>query len=334
MDDRRIENALRQGPPDEPAYLPGARQAMTDDAVNATRSVRRSAVSARRGVAGRVGWLLPLAAVVAISVAGLALRLNTSPGATQTPGPSDLLHRITGDGVVHIAVTRAAPQAETAGGAIVGFDVDVAKAVAEKLGVRVDLEFLSPAAILRGEGTWELAFPSHGLPPSLPGARTGPAYYVWPAWLAVEASSPVSSIGALDGSTICVVRDAPGADWLTGASSPDTTYLATVPLEDQILERATDAECVAALASGAADALVTANLLDSDLAGRGLRPIAGRPVIEQQRSVLIRISADLGDPTNLQAALEAAFIDLRTQGRLAELSRQAFGGLDLTGATR
>lgn len=339
MDDHRIENALRQGPPDEPAYVPGGQNPAADTVTGATgpaafegRIERRTIRTRRqapagaasgigRGIGRRLGWALPLAAVVTFAVVGLSVRFVLGPGASPTPAP-DLLTRIRADGVIRIAVSNEAPQTPTSGGAYSGFDVDVASALATALGLRVELHLMSPDSILRGEGTWELALPSHALPNDLVRAVAGPRYYLWPAWLVVRTESPAGSVADLGGARICVVVDSPGAAWLAGAPIGDATTI----------EEPADAACLSAIASGAADAAVTANLLDIDFALRGVRVIGGGPAVTAYRSILIRASPELGDPSSLQAALDAAVTDLRATGQLAELSRRAFGGEDLTGA--
>lgn len=336
MDDRRIEQALREGPPDEPAYIPGMTAATGDrtflDRVEG-RGVRGGPASgAPRPATGALRRLLPLAAVVTVAVIGLGIRSTFSPGASPSADTNDMLARIRADGVVHIAVSNETPQAETTGGAYIGFDVDVARAVWGWLGVLADVTFVSPAEILQGNGDWQLAFPSHSLKDDIPGAFVGPRYYGWPSWLVVASDSPVASIEGLSGAAICVVAGTSADAWLTGASLPtDTTSTIPAPLDATIVQRATDNDCLAALASGDAQAAVTATLLDVDFASRGLRPIPDSPVLREQRSLLIRNASALGDPTTLHAAVEAAIAHLRDTGQLGELSRRAFGGEDLTG---
>jgi len=351
MDDRRIESALRQGPPDEPAYAASVARTLassdggqlTADATSGpaafearvdrpTVRARRQTV-ARRGLAGRFGWALPLAAVVTIAVVGLAVRFGLGPGATPSSGPRDLLARVAEAGVVRIAVSNEAPQTPTTGGAFTGFDVDVAQAVAAKLGLRAELQLMGPDKILQGSDTWELAFPSHSLPGDLIGAVSGARYYDWPAWLVVGTGSSVDSIDDLNGSQICVVTGSPGVAWLAGGDLRDTAFSLAVPFQATAVERPDDEACLEALATGEANAAVSSTLLDIDFGGRSLRIIGGpRPAILQQRGVLIRDSADLGDPTSLQAAVDAAITDLQASGDLAEMSRRAFGGENLTGA--
>ena len=351
MDDRRIEQALRQGPPDESRYIPRIGRALADGQDGAAEratgtsgpaafeghvkpGVRvRPAAGPERRSSRWAAWGMPMAAVLTIVVAGLALRVGFGPGATPTPRPGELLARITADGVVRIAVSNEAPQTATTGGAYIGFDVDVANAVAEALGVRADIQMLAPDEILAGSGTWELAFPSSALPDPLVGALLGPGYYAWPDWLVVESGSAVTTVDDLAGSTICVVEGSPGAAWLVGDAPVLADFPFPAPAAATSIERASDEACIAALADGQAQAAVTATTLDIDLGSRGLRLIGDGPAIVEHRVVLIRQSADLGDPTSLRAAVDAAIDDLRAAGELAELSRRAFGGRDISGDT-
>ena len=351
MDDRRIEHALRQGPPDESQYVPRVGRALADGQDGAAERangdfgpaafeshVGRPGVRIRPAGTGRgsgrwAAWSVPLAAVLTIVVAGLALRIGFEPGASPTANPRDLLARIRADGVLRIAVSNEAPQTAGTGGAYIGFDIDVARAVAEELGVQADIPMLSPDEILAGTGNWELAFPSSTLPDPLVGATLGPAYYAWPDWLVVESEAAVTTIDELAGSTICVVEGSQGAAWLAADGSALSDFPLSPPADATAIERASDEACTVALAEGEAQAAVTDSTLDIDLAGRGLRLVGSGPAIVEHRVVLVRQSAELGDPTSQRAAVQAAVDDLRAAGELAELSRRAFGGTDLTGDT-
>ena len=329
MDDQRIESALREGPPDEPGYVPSVTRRLAEAE---TGPAAFDARVDQRGVraAGRLGWALPLAAVVTIAVVGLAVRFNIGPGATPSPR-GDLLAQIIADGVVRIAVSNEAPQIPTTGGAFAGFDVDVAQALADELGVRAEVQLVPPGAILLGEGSWELALPSALLPDDLVGAVAGPAYYDWPAWIVVESDASATTIGDLDGADICVVVGSPGAAWLANGSPRDAAISLSAPIGAIAVPRPSDEACRSALANGEADAAVTSTLLELDFASRGLRAV-GVAVIEHRRVVLVRDSSELGAPTSLLAAVDAAVDDLRASGVLGDLSRRAFGGQDLTGA--
>lgn len=332
MDDRRIEQALRDGPPDEPGYVAGIAEhiAVEAEPIQLDRTRTRRPTPAQRR-AGGLGWLLPLAAVVTIAVAGLAIRFNEGPGATSSPTP-DMLARIRAAGVVHIAVTNQTPQIPTSGGEFAGFDIDVARALARELSATSELQLVSPDSILQGTGDWELALPSVVLPSQLQGALAGAAYYEWPIWLVVESGASIVSAGDLDGARICAVEGSAGASWLAGAAVRDLTVTPATPLRPTAVGAASDEACIAALADGTADAALTATLLDTDFAVRGVRSIGAGPFMTNRHIVLIREAAGLGDPTSLQTAVDAAIHAIRASGELEELSRRAFGGADLTGA--
>jgi ABC-type amino acid transport substrate-binding protein len=98
------------------------------------------------------------------------------------------------------------------------------------------------------------------------------------------------------------------------------------------LERASDEECIDALRAGDAGAAVTAELLDDELAGLGVRGVLDEPVVVDPRGVLVRGTDS--DVVTLIEALEVAMDEMRASGLLAAASRSAFGGRDLTGGVR
>jgi ABC-type amino acid transport substrate-binding protein len=104
------------------------------------------------------------------------------------------------------------------------------------------------------------------------------------------------------------------------------------PRDARVVERDSDAECIAAIDAGAASAAVTATLLDDELASRGLRALSTDPVAVERRVVLVHGTGSGAAP--LVSALNAAVADLGASGRLAEMSRSEFGGRDLTGGIR
>lgn len=334
MDDDRIERALREGPPDEPSYRPAVGRLLAAEAEPTTgradgpfdSGVARPRAQVRGQSLGLSRWSAAIAAVLVVIVAGFALRL--SGVGTSTPTPSDLLSQIRASGVIRIAVSNEAPQVQGAGGAYVGFDVDVANAIATKLGVRAEIVPVPPSDILAGSGTWDIAFPSTD-PGDATGAFVdGPAYYAWPSWLVVPADAAASSIDDLAGQFVCVSGSAGGV-WLTGSPVPHARAL-TPPEVTSALLHPDDAACFAAVAAGEAAAAVTSTTLDTELVTAGVRTLLAEPVIVQDRLVLVRDLGPGGDASSLEAAVDAAVADLRASGELPELSRRAFGGRDLT----
>jgi ABC-type amino acid transport substrate-binding protein len=326
MDDERIERALRQGPPDEPSYAPLARELidaeLTGRPVIADRPRERPAPPVpwfRRPLGG----LGALAAVVVVGVV-VAGGLLARAGVLQVGSPSgspDALARIRAAGSLRVAITTGAPQVAGAGGSYLGYDVDVAGVIAEELGVDAIRSFRTTSEILDppSRSGWDVALAGGATDTGL--RETSP-YYHWPVWLVVTADSSLTRLDGLAARSVCVVERSVGAGWLSGdraGARGDPPVGATpVPLAD-------DDACLDALASGAADAAVTATLLESDFAGRGVRALGG-PVAVDDRGALVGGGAD---PDTLATRIDGAIADLAGSGRLAQLSRAAFG-VDLT----
>jgi ABC-type amino acid transport substrate-binding protein len=325
MDEERIERALRQGPPDEPAY---ERSIAAEIPTAATDTGYRGVVR-RAGVTPRYGFATLAAAAVVLLVATVILR----PLAVQGPGsstPPDLLGRLRAEGSVRIAVTGEHPQTTAAGEAVIGFDVDVARQLARSLGLDSEVSVVAASDILDGTGgDWDLGLPSRG-PAVGSGVTAGPAYYAWPSWLVTDAASPIATQDELDGATICGVTGSAGVDWLRGeAATPDARI--EPPTGAIALERATDAECAEAIRSGQAAAAVTAQLLDDELAGQGLRALIEDPVVQERRVIVVRGSGS--DVTTLLTSLDQSLRDGPTSRALSDASRRTFGGRDLTEGT-
>jgi ABC-type amino acid transport substrate-binding protein len=325
MDDERIERALRQGPPDEPAYeqsvaaeIPTIRGAGAD--VGYRGAVRRG------GVASRYGFATLVAAAVVLLVATVVLRAPAAEGPGSSARP-DLLGRLRAEGTMRIAVTGEHPQTTASGGAVIGFDVDVARQLAMSLGLDSEISVVAATDILDGSGgDWDIGLPSRG-PAVAAGVTAGPAYYAWPSWLVTDAASPIATPDELDGATICGVSGSAGLAWLRGEAVGDNARIEP-PSGAVALERANDAECIDAVLSGQAAATVTAQLLDDELAGQGLRALVEDPVVQERRVILVRGTGS--DVASLVAALDEILRDGPTSRALSDASRRAFGGRDLT----
>ena len=216
MDDERIERALRQGPPDEPAYERSIPVTEADATYRGT--VRRA------GIAPRYGFATLAVAVVVLLVATVAIR----PLVVEGPGSStssDLLGQLRAEGTIKIAVTGEHPQTTAAGGAVIGFDVDFARELARSLGLSSEISVVAAADILDGTGgDWDIGLPSHG-PPVGAAVTAGPAYYAWPSWLVTDANSGITTPAELDGGTICGVIGSAGLEWLRGEAASEDAQI-------------------------------------------------------------------------------------------------------------
>lgn len=335
MDDKRIERALRQGPLDEPDYDRVISQRISDAADPGDRAVRRVGnvgvrVKDRPKARPQPGWALAAIVSIALVVVGtFAFRYVLGPGGvTPTAAPEDRLAHLRATGVIRIAITTEAPQTISAGGSYIGYDVDVAGELASQLGLRPELVLLPPEEIVGDSSAWDVALISRPLPTAVTVSRTGQPYYLWPSWLVLSSSSQAEGLEDLAGEVICVVDGSVGAHWLAGRSMPGVNAGASPPPGSVAVERGSEEDCLAEIVGGTAAAAITSTLLEEELADRGVRPLNAEPLLLEHRSVTVAGAGN--DTASLVQAIDGAIGRLHASGRLAELSRQSFGGRDLS----
>jgi ABC-type amino acid transport substrate-binding protein len=241
---------------------------------------------------------------------------------------ADLLARVHSAGLITIAVRPDQPQFTMAGQVAAGFDVDVGKEIARRIGIASNIYVVDAAAMLSPpiSSSWDAALPS--VPswtiPSATFVSSSP-YYYWPHLVVVPESSTATSVADLGSGSICVVARDAGEAWLRGDYDglPAPTTRATA------VSRSSDDECLAMLASGQAIAAVTANLTTGDVTTRGgLRTIES--LTAEPRVIVIESGvAGRPDPASLLSAIEHALDAMRRDGTLARMSENRFG-VDLT----
>ena len=221
-----------------------------------------------------------------------------------------------------------------------GFDVDVAIAVGDYLGVETCFATPSWDAITAGSWAdkWDISVGSMTVTTdrqtildfSVP-------YYYTPAVVAVAADSGITSLDGLAGQAVCAGASTTYEFWLNndmaGLGLPEASIYATVPEGVTVVPLSTDQECAQSIASGRKDfvAYVTSEtVVDANLA-------EGMPVIKLDGAVY---SEDLAaafdksstlDTTSLRAKVDELFKAMHSDGRLSELSNKWFG-MDLTAA--
>lgn len=284
-------------------------------------------VAARQRQLRRLALIAAVVALAAVAVANAAVIGSL---VERVVNPPSLLDTIRRDGGVAIAIRPDAPQVVAPGGRLAGFDVDVARAVASRLGVSADLQPLDVTEILGGEGGWQVGLPSGQVPTDDAGRflATRP-YYRWPSYLVTGtgAGAP-ASLGALDGGAICVVAGSAGRSWLDGVAET-TGRVTLVPAPTAAVRvMADDRACVADVLAGRADALVTAAMLPTDVATNPrLALIGDGPVVGEDRAMLV--PADIPGAATLRDELDRILDGLRADGTLADLARSRFGGDDV-----
>lgn len=271
--------------------------------------------------------LLVVAAVIAAVSMGLVAVAGSLP--QRVAPPTSMLTQIRDAGRIRIAIRPDHPQSTLGGQTAAGFDADVARELARRLGVSVELVIEDANAIVApgAGGAWDVALPSR--PDwTIDGTAflsTAP-YYYWPHRLVVSSTSTATGVADVSAGPICAVAGDGGESWLRG----DYGGVASAPLTSAIMTQATDADCLAALASGAAIAAITAHLSDADLQVRADIRAIGGPAPEPRTAIVRRQQETGPDPSDLLHAIGDALVAMRVDGTLARLSESRFGGADLS----
>ncbi len=264
--------------------------------------------------------LLLAAAILATAAAGAALVAGS------LVHRDDLLTRLEGAGVVRIAVRPDFPQSAVSG--LAGFDVDVATALAQRLSLNEEVRPLSASDMLGGGTTsWDLAMPSTILTSEQAlGFVMSRPYYAWPVYLLVRSDDQATTPGDLAGRRVCVTAGSTGASWLTGR--PVVAGAPAPPSDVSVRMEAADRDCLAALIAADVDAMVSSTMSAADLATRPSLRSIGAFLYQEPRAVLA--TRDGPDPSRLMDAVSEALSAMSADGTLTNLSRNRFGGGDLS----
>ncbi len=313
IDDLTIERTLRERAPDEPKYTVG-RLAWE------SRSYPANHRWPGLGTAWRPIAMVFTLALLLVVILGLVAIIG---GAVDR---HDLLREVDEVGTLRIAVRPDAPQAVA--GNLEGFDVDVGKAVAVKLGLIPTVVPVN-ASEMPGDGgtTWDVGMPSDAVIASDSRLIAGSAYYRWPVYLVVPATSSATAITDLAGKSICVTEGSAGAGWLDHQADELVTVASPTPLGATAIVSTGDQACLDALAAGTADAMASARMSFADLSIRPSVRSIGEVLSESRTFVAARGGPD---PSALLGRIDAALSVLRADGTLADLSRNRFGGIDLS----
>ena len=250
---------------------------------------------------------------------------------TATPAPKTLLDVIKARGVLKVSTDpNYKPQSFlNEKGELDGFDIDVAKEVAKRLGVKV--EFITPDwdIIVAGNwgGRWDLSIGSMTITPDRKKVLffSSPYYYT-PAQFAVHKNSTLTKIEDFGGKTVCVGSGTTYEAYLGG-----TLTLEGEPILKQVTGAkaqvlTTDSECIQAIQAGRKEiaGVLTAQPTIEDAIKNGA-PIKklGDPVYYED----LAAAMDKNIP-NSEAFVEAvtkAIDEMRKDGTLTKLSVKWYG---------
>ena len=222
-----------------------------------------------------------------------------------------------------------------------GFDVDVAKAIGDGLGVETC--FATPDWDVITAGNWSDKWDVSVGSMTITTARQqildfSVPYYYTPAVIAVRADAGLASQADLDGQALCVGTSTTYEFWLNGDKEglglPDSSIYAQPP-NVTVVPLPTDQECAQAIAAGREDFVgyVTSQTVVNANIAAGF-PIVqlGSPVYSEDLAAAFDRSSTL--PTDsLRAEVDKIIASMHSDGRLSNLSTQWLGE-DLTQAPK
>ena len=218
-----------------------------------------------------------------------------------------------------------------------GFDVDVAKAIGDGLGVETC--FATPDWDVITAGNWADKWDVSVGSMTITTARQqildfSVPYYYTPAVIAVRADAGIASIADLDGQALCVGTSTTYEFWLNqdmeGLGLPDSSIYAQAP-NVTVVPLPTDQECSQAIAAGREDFVgyVTSQTVVNANIAAGFPVVQlGAPVYSEDLAAAFDKSSTL--PTDsLRAEVDKIIAAMHSDGRLSDLSNKWLGE-DLT----
>jgi polar amino acid transport system substrate-binding protein len=221
-----------------------------------------------------------------------------------------------------------------------GFDVDVAKAIGDHLGVETCFATPSWDAITAGSWAdkWDVSVGSMTITPARQQVLDfSVPYYYTPAVVAVRADSGITDLAGLEGQALCVGSATTYESWLSNDMEalglPESSIYAQPPENVQVVPLETDQECAQAIAAGREDFVgyvTSETVVDANIAAGFPVVKLGSPVYSEDLAASFDKSSTL--PTDsLRAEVDNLFNAMHSDGRLTQLSSQWFGS-DLTQA--
>ena len=255
---------------------------------------------------------------------------------------NDLLGEIMARGTIRISTDpNYAPQSFLdESGNFVGFDVDVAKEISQRLGVEV--EFVTPDWDLITAGNWgdqwDMSVGSMTITTASQKilAFASPPYYYTPAQFAAVEGSGIETLEDLNGATICVGVSTTYESWLMGDMEglglpAASFYVDSPPADVNILPLTVDNDCVQQIQAGRQEfqAFLTSNTVVEAAIAEGIAiHRVGKPVFSENLAAAFDKSASK-DIASLVEKVSEIIGAMHDDGTLSSLSMAWFGE-DLT----
>jgi polar amino acid transport system substrate-binding protein len=252
-------------------------------------------------------------------------------------GDGDLLSSIEEEGVLTVSTDPAYPPQSSLNedtGEYEGFDIDVATAIAEAIGVDIAWEAPAWETITAGswQGRWDLSVGSMTVTPEREEVlHFSTPYYYTPAVVLVGAddTSITDLTTDLDGQTIGVCGGCTYDSFLQGTLEIPGESFDFVIDDPEIVTTDTDTTAIEQLAQGRVAAVITSATTAQGAVDAGMAvKVVGDPLYYEPLAAAVDASSEL-DPESFVARVSEIIEGMHEDGTLSELSNQWFG-LDLT----
>lgn len=293
--------------------------------------------------------MIPRRAAFIVAATLMFAAACAGPAASPTPAPTagstavcdnlpagsegDLLAAICDRGTIKMSTDPAyPPQSELAPDdplGYKGFDIDVGKEIADRLGVEIAFETPDWDVLTAGSwsGRWDFSVGSMTITsPRQQVLDFTEPYYFTPAQMAVKSDSTITDLAGLAGKVICVGEATTYLDWLGGTLDFGTESPQTEPPAGATaFTLPTDRDCAAAWeARNDFDGWLSSLTTVQDAIDDGLPVKAvGDPVFYEPLAVAFDKSAP--DHDALVAAIDQIVAAMHADGTLSALSNEWFG---------
>ena len=276
-----------------------------------------------------------------LSVSLLLVALALLTAACGGSSADDLLGDIEERGTIRVSTdANYAPQSYLdENGDFIGFDIDVATEIAERLGVAV--EFVTPDwdVITAGNwgGQWDMSVGSMTVTTDRQQVLdfAEPAYYYTPAQFAAADGSGIESLDDINGQAVCVGLSTTYETWLSGDTAalglPDSSLYADPPSDVTIVPLQTDNDCFQSIQAGRDEFsvfLTSYTVVQAAIDGDVAISRVGSPVFSENLAAAFDKNSELSNDT-LVARVSEIIAEMHEDGTLSELSMKWFSE-DLT----
>ncbi len=258
---------------------------------------------------------------------------TTAPAATAAP--SGLLEAIKARGVMKVSTDpNYKPQSFLNDqNQLDGFDIDVAKEVAKRLGVQVGFETPAWDIIVAGNwgGRWDVSIGSMTITPEREKVLYfSTPYYYTPAQFAVAKDSPIQSVDEFSGKTVCVGAGTTYESYLNGNLTLEGEKVIKQVTGAKVFTYETDQECIQGIQAGRKDydGVLTAQptVQDAIKSGVGLRMV-GDPVYYEDLAAAF--DKNVPNSQGFVDAVSKAIQDMHADGTLTKFAMKWYG-IDLS----